>query len=168
MYRKGIKWTIAALACIAVLWMAWGVANAGQMMDEFYKLSPAGQCQQMAQVYREGIVGRNEGFGREIAGLDDTLLPKFQAGEWKPEKDRMYMFGWDNLDDDVKALFTELAQLGWDHADEVLRVEGERISALPQNREYIGKLNIYLDPGRVFHMTGEFLRECVDRTGSRI
>ncbi len=168
MNEKWVRWTVTVLAVICVLWIGYGVANAGKMMDEFHKLPPAGQCQQMAQVYHEGIVGRNEGFGREIAGLDETLLPEWQAGNWKPQHDKMYVFGWDKMDEDVKQLFTNLAQAGWDDADKVLEEEGARIRALPQNRDYIGKLNIYLDPGKVFHMTGEFLRECVDNIGTKI
>ena len=143
-------------------------AHAGKMMDEFHKLSPAGQCQQMAQVYREGVVGRNEGFGREIANLDKELMPKYESGEWKPEHDKMYVFGWDALDEDVQQLFTALAQAGWDEADKVLKEETDRILSRPENKDYAGKVNVYLDPGRVFHMSGEFLRECVSNIGTKI
>jgi hypothetical protein len=167
---EALALAVQAIALATVLLAAIHItdARAGKMMDEFLKLPPAGQCQQMAQVYREGIVGRNEGFGREIANLDKSLLPQYQAGEFKPEHDKMYVFGWDDLDEDVQALFTILVQAGWDDADKVLTEEYERLKNRSENREYIGRLNVYLDPGKVFHMTGEFLRSCMDNVGTKI
>jgi len=144
-----------------VLLMLFSMSVFAGQMDEFNKLTPSAKCQQQSMVYREGISGRNEGFGREIANLDDTLLPDFQAGKWKPDHDKMYVFGWDKLDEDIKEMFTALAQMGWDHADQEIASELARLAK--KDPQFEGVTNAYLDNGKVWYMTNQFLQSCVNR-----